>query len=173
MNQQNNEIFLFKETDMNGQNSNIANRSKKYQKRAGAALAALLLIGGLLAVLPAVGLAGPFGGRGMMGGPPEERAAVLAYRLQLTDEQQEAFRAVMDENVERRQELREKFLEETAEAREQHWQEMKALDDDVEARLAEVLTEEQLAEFRQLREQRDRWREERQEGRRGGGGRPF
>jgi len=156
---------------MNGQ-IKTTNRKKGYRKTAGLVLTAVMLAGAVLAMNPADTVAGPRGGG--MGGPPEEMGAMLAYRLRLTDEQQEPFRAVMEENSAQRRELWEKYQAETEGARQEHRQAMETLDDNIEARLAEVLTEEQMEEFRRMREARESWRGERGEHRRGfGGGRPF
>ncbi len=91
--------------------------------------------------------------RGPGGGPsPEQAAARIGERLELSDAQQAEVRAILEENLRARDELRRS-----------HRDERDQLRADADARLAEVLSAEQMEELAALREER---REERRERRR-------
>lgn len=111
-----------------------------------------------LALLGLVPLTAQAWGRGGRGEPSPERAAArLTERLDLTAEQQEQVKGVLEESFARR-----------AEVRAAHREEMDALRDQTHEKLAAILTAEQVEKLDQLRE----LRQERMERRRDCVGRP-
>ena len=84
------------------------------------------------------------GGRCGDGPSPEYAAERLTRHLDLSDEQQGAVREILEQAFDNRRELRQ-----------EHRKDMDAMRQGTEARLAEVLTGEQMEELREM--QRQRW----------------
>jgi Spy/CpxP family protein refolding chaperone len=94
---------------------------------------------------------------------PEQRMQVLQEKLVLTDEQAVALEPIFAQHDEKRRELFESRSGERQAMREQ----MQALRGELDAGLAEVLTAEQMASFRGLREEKRQSRRQGQGKRRG------
>lgn len=81
-------------------------------------------------------------GKGMKKSP-EERIGELKAHLNLTDEQVLAIRPILEQHETQRQEIRNKMAEE-----------MEQLHASTQSRLAEILTDEQVAEYKKIREEK-------------------
>ena len=111
------------------------------------ALVALVALG--LAATPALAQQGP-GGRRMLS--PDERLARLTEQLDLTDEQAAQMKPIIDEQSKKQQEL----FENAGGDRETMRAEMTKLMEETDKQYAEVLTEEQMSKYREIRQERMR-----------------
>ena len=111
------------------------------------ALVALFAIG--LSATPALAQQGP-GGRRMLS--PDERLAQLTEQLDLTDEQAEQMKPIIDEQTKKQQDL----FQNAGGDRETMRAEMTKLVEEMDEQYAEVLTEEQMNKYREMRQQRMR-----------------
>lgn len=96
-----------------------------------------------LALLSLVPLSAQARGRGGKGPSPEQAVERLTGALDLTAEQQGPVKAILEESFAKR-----------GEVREAHRSEMETLREETEGKLAAVLSPEQLAKLRQLRDAR-------------------
>ena len=96
-----------------------------------------------LAMLSLIPLSAQAWGRGGRGPSPERAVERLTEELKLTAEQQEQVKKILEEGFVKRSEVRDA-----------HRSEMETLRDETEAKLAGVLTAEQMKDLRQLREER-------------------
>ena len=111
------------------------------------AFVALVALG--LATTPALAQQGP-GGRRMLS--PDERLARLTEQLDLTDEQAAQMKPIIDEQSKKQQELFENAGGDRATMR----AEMTKLMEETDKQYAEVLTEEQMSKYREMRQERMR-----------------
>jgi Spy/CpxP family protein refolding chaperone len=111
------------------------------------AFVALLALG--LAATPAFAQQGP-GGRRMLS--PDERLAQLTEQLELTDEQSEQMKPIIEEQSRKQQEVFENAGGDRATMR----AEMMKLMEETDELYAEVLTEEQMNRYREMRSERMR-----------------
>ena len=111
------------------------------------AFVALLALG--LSATPALAQQGP-GGRRMLS--PDERLAQLTEQLDLTDEQAAKMKPIIEEQSKKQQELFESAGGDRATMR----AEMTKLMEETDKRYAEVLTEDQMNEYREMRQERMR-----------------
>ncbi len=102
-----------------------------------------------LASTPALAQQGP-GGRRMLS--PDERLAQFIEQLDLTDEQATQMKPIIDEQSKKQQEL---FANSSGD-RETMRAEMMKLMEETDEQYAEVLTEEQMNKYREMRQQRMR-----------------
>ena len=82
----------------------------------------------------------------------DQRMAKLTMELELSDEQVEQLRPIVEEQTKRQQALFESYADE----RETMRAEMTKLREETDEQFAEVLSEEQMKEYRELRQQRMR-----------------
>lgn len=111
------------------------------------AFAALFALG--LAATPVLAQQGP-GGRQMLS--PDERLAQLTEQLDLTDEQATQMKPIIEEQSKKQQELFQNAGGDRATMR----AEMTKLMEDTDKQYAEVLTEEQMNKYREMRQERMR-----------------
>ncbi|MBK5096831.1 MAG: Spy/CpxP family protein refolding chaperone [Gemmatimonadetes bacterium] len=111
------------------------------------AFAALFALG--LAATPVLAQQGP-GGRRMLS--PDERLAQLTEQLDLTDEQATQMKPIIEEQSKKQQELFQNAGGDRATMR----AEMTKLMEDTDKQYAEVLTEEQMNKYREMRQERMR-----------------
>ena len=90
----------------------------------------------------------------MMGGMSDQLFATMKERLNLTKEQQEKIRPIMDASMEKKQTIFKKHGEEERENMRILENAMQALDKDMGKQLGSVLTEEQLNEYQKIQEER-------------------
>jgi len=90
----------------------------------------------------------------MMGGMPDQLFATMKERLNLTKEQEEKIRPILDAGVGAKRAIFEKHREQEQADRRELENNLQALDKDVERRLGSVLTEEQLKEYQKIQEER-------------------
>jgi len=90
----------------------------------------------------------------MMGGMPDQLFAIMKERLNLTKEQEEKIRPIIYANMEKKQAILKKHGEQERENMRTLEKDMQALDRDTEKQLDSVLTEEQLKEYQEIREDR-------------------
>jgi Spy/CpxP family protein refolding chaperone len=86
----------------------------------------------------------------MMSGMPDQLFAVMKARLNLTKEQEEKIRPIMDASMEKKRTMLKKHGEQERENMRILENDMQALDKDREKQLGSVLTEEQLKEYRKI-----------------------
>lgn len=92
---------------------------------------------------------------------PEVAVCVLKDRLDLTDEQADAIKPIIEESMSKRREIFEKYSDQRRETRKDMRSEMQELRGGTEGDLAAVLTEEQIEDFQALMEERKERRKER------------
>ncbi len=111
-----------------------------------------LFITSLLALATAVAGMAAAQGRGLRGAPPDpaEQVERLAEHLGLSDEQQQEVQAILEEQSVEQEQVREQYGEDREAAR----SEMEALREETDARLLEVLTDEQAETFQETRDRR-------------------
>lgn len=102
---------------------------------------------------------GRMGPRGMprpptMGGMPDQLFATMKERLNLTKEQEEKIRPVIDASLEKKQNIFKKHGEQERKNVRILEKDMQALDQDTEKQLGSVLTEEQLKDYQKIHEER-------------------
>jgi len=85
---------------------------------------------------------------------PEEILAHMTDRLQLSDEQAEQIRPIIEDQVTKRRELFEKYHEQGRESRGQMRSEMQSLVEETDKQLEPILSDEQMAELKKMREER-------------------
>lgn len=112
------------------------------------ALLAILAVA--LTSTPAWAQQGGFGGRRMLS--PDERLAQLTEQLDLTDEQAAQMKPIIDAQSKKQQELFESAGGDRATMR----AEMTKLMEETDKQYAEVLTEEQMSKYREMRQERMR-----------------
>ena len=137
---------------------NISDRSIKVLFLAGIAASVLLLT----TVFTLQPFSAEAGGRFGPSRSPEEIVERLKDRLDLTEEQVEAIRPIIEEKVQMRNELREEYGTDRRAIR----TEMQELKRSTELKLGDVLTEEQMEKYQELRQER---REQMQRGKKRGG----
>jgi Spy/CpxP family protein refolding chaperone len=111
------------------------------------AFVALFALG--LASTPALAQQGP-GGRRMLSS--DERLAQLTEQLDLTDEQVKQMKPIIDEQTKNQQEL----FQNSGDDRETMRAEMMKLMEETDRQYSEILTEEQMTKYREMRQQRMR-----------------
>jgi len=136
----------------------VTRRSLKWYVPAMASLFSLLLV----AAVPSLSEA-----RGPRGeGPYEERMlGHLQYRLNLTPEQMEKIRPVVEEENAKMKAMKTEHHKKMRELRDEFRKEMKTNRDRMGERIGESLTPEQKEEYRKMKEERDAWQKERMENR--------
>jgi len=102
---------------------------------------------------------GRMGHRGMphssiMGSMPDQLFAVMKERFNLTKEQEEKIRLIMDATTEKKRTILKKHGEQEREHMRILEKDMRALDKDMGKQLGSVLTEEQLKEYQKIQEER-------------------
>ena len=132
--------------------------------------ALLLTLGGILTAT--LGFSqGPPQGRGGRGGGGfgPQMLERLQTELKLSDEQMDKLKPILDENAEKMGKLREKFMsgERTPESREAMFAERQKMQEEMNKKVAEVLTKEQMEGWEKMQQQM----RERRGGRGGRGGR--
>ena len=90
----------------------------------------------------------------MMGGMPDQLFATMKERLNLTKEQEEKIRPIIDASMEKKQTIFKKHGEQERENMRILENDMQALDQDTGKQLGSVLTEEQLKEYQKIQEER-------------------
>jgi len=135
----------------------IANRTTTGAYRA----AIIALLGFFFWVLLVTGLhlLPAHAGQRARGVSPERQLAHLKDRLHLEDDQINQIRPILEDMAARRETIRERYHSQEQSGRVATREEMQTLRRETEARLAEILTAEQMDAFRALREeQRERRR---------------
>lgn len=89
----------------------------------------------------------------MMGGMPDQLFATMKERLNLTKEQEEKIRPIMDASMEKKRTILKKHGEQERENMRILENNMQALDKDREKQLGSVLTEEQIKEYQKIQEE--------------------
>jgi Spy/CpxP family protein refolding chaperone len=89
----------------------------------------------------------------MMGGMPDQLFATMKERLNLTKEQEEKIRPIIDASREKKQTILKKHGEQEQENMRILENDMQALDKDIEKQLDSVLTEEQLKKYQKIQEE--------------------
>jgi Spy/CpxP family protein refolding chaperone len=93
----------------------------------------------------------------------------MEARLDLTTEQKEKLRPIMEEEMETMREMRADHRQEMSETHEKFHSEMKKHWERMEIQFAQVLTDEQMDELRKMKEERrERWKEPKERRHRGG-----
>ena len=87
---------------------------------------------------------------------PEEILAHMTDRLELSDEQAEQIRPIIEDQVTKRSELFEKYHHQGRESRRQMRSEMRTLIEETDKQLEPILSDEQMAELKKMREERPR-----------------
>ena len=90
----------------------------------------------------------------MMGGMPDQLFATMKERLNLTKEQEEKIRPIMDASMEKKRTMLKKHGEQERENMRILENDMQALDKDTGKQLGSVLTEEQLKEYQKIQGER-------------------
>jgi Spy/CpxP family protein refolding chaperone len=90
----------------------------------------------------------------MMGGMPDQLFAAIKERLNLTKEQEEKIRPIIDASREKKQTILKKYGEQEREHIRALKNNMAALDQDTEKQFGSVLTEEQIKEYQKIQEER-------------------
>jgi Spy/CpxP family protein refolding chaperone len=90
----------------------------------------------------------------MMGGEPDQLFATMKERLNLTKEQEEKIRPIMDASMEKKRTILKKHGEQERENMRILENDMQALDKDRGKQLGSVLTETQLKEYQKIQEER-------------------
>lgn len=90
----------------------------------------------------------------MMGGMPDQLFATMKARLNLTKEQEEKIRPIIDASMEKKQTIFKKHGEQERKNVRILEKDMQALDQDTEKQLGSVLTEEQLKDYQKIHEER-------------------
>ena len=85
---------------------------------------------------------------------PEEILAHMTDRLELSDEQAEQIRPIIEDQVTKRSELFEKYHEQGRESRGQMRSEMRTLMEETDKQLEPILSADQMAELKKMREER-------------------
>ena len=85
---------------------------------------------------------------------PEQIIATMQERLNLTDEQVEQIRPIVYEQSENRRELFEKYRSQGRQGRSAMREEMQEMRSETDARLAEILSDQQLQEYQKIQNQR-------------------
>jgi Spy/CpxP family protein refolding chaperone len=81
-------------------------------------------------------------------------------RLELTSEQKEKLRPIMEQEMETMREMKAKHRQEMSEIREKFRNQMEKQRENMELRFAQVLTDEQISELQKMKEERrERWKE--------------
>jgi len=88
----------------------------------------------------------------MMGGMPDQLFATMKERLNLTKEQEEKIRPIMDASMEKKRTILKKHREQERENMRILGNDMQALDKDMGKQLGSVLAEEQLKEYQKIQE---------------------
>jgi Spy/CpxP family protein refolding chaperone len=109
-------------------------------------------------------------GRHHFKGPSVDRMLChMDARLELTPEQKEKLRPIMEQEMETMRELKAKHRQEMSEIREKFRNQMEKQRENMELQFAQVLTDEQVAELQQMNEERrERWKERKENSCRGG-----
>jgi len=92
--------------------------------------------------------------RPMMGGMPDQLFATMKERLDLTKEQEEKIRPIIDASMQKKRTILKKHGEQERENMRILGKDMQALDRDTEKQLDSVLTEEQLKEYQKIQGER-------------------
>jgi len=90
----------------------------------------------------------------MFGGMPDQLFATMKERLNLTKEQEEKIRPIIDAGMEKKQAILKKHGEQEREKIRTLEKDMQALDQDTEKQFGSVLTEEQLKEYQKIQKER-------------------
>jgi len=85
---------------------------------------------------------------------PEDILAHMTDRLQLSDEQAEQIRPIIEDQVTKRRELFQKYHEQGRESRGQMRSEMQTLIEETDKQLEPILSDDQMAELKKMREER-------------------
>ncbi len=88
------------------------------------------------------------------GGISDQLFATMKASLNLTKEQEEKIRPIIDGGMEKKQAILKKHREQERENRRVLENDMRAIDKDIEKQLGSVLTEEQLKEYQEIQEER-------------------
>ena len=78
----------------------------------------------------------------------------MTDRLQLSDEQAEQIRPIIEDQVTKRSELFQKYREQSRESRGQMRSEMRTLIEETDKQLEPILSDDQMAELKRMREER-------------------
>ena len=89
----------------------------------------------------------------MMSGMPDQLFATMKARLNLTKEQEEKIRPIIDASMEKKQTILKKHGEQERENMRTLEKDMQALDRDTGKQLGPVLTEEQFKEYQKIQEE--------------------
>ena len=92
--------------------------------------------------------------RAMMGREPDQLFATMKERLNLTKEQEEKVRSIIDESMGKKRTILKKHGDQERKNMRTLQKDMQALDKDTEKQLASVLTEEQIKEYQKIQEKR-------------------
>jgi hypothetical protein len=104
--------------------------------------------------------------RGNSARDPEQLIAELSEKLRLTDAQVEQIRPIIENQMEQREEIFEKYSSQGRQGRPALRQEMRDLRKDTHSQITSLLTEEQIAEYEAF--QQERFQKRRQRGRMNG-----
>jgi len=85
---------------------------------------------------------------------PEEILAHMTDRLELSDEQAEQIRPIIEDQVTKRRELFERYHEQGRKSRGQMRSEMQTLIEETDKQLEPILSDQQMAELKKMREER-------------------
>ena len=109
-------------------------------------------------------------GRHHFKGPSVDRMLChMDARLELTSEQKEKLRPIMEQEMETMREMKAKHRQEMSEIRQKFQNEMEEQRENMELQFAQVLTDEQVAELHKMKEERrERWKEWKENSCRGG-----
>jgi Spy/CpxP family protein refolding chaperone len=86
--------------------------------------------------------------------PARERLEEYGKRLNLTPEQREKIRPILEAELSRVREIRDKYQTETRRERRQMLRELRAVQEDIQKQIEPILTKEQKAEWKKIREER-------------------